>query len=208
MPHPDTEQVASAKKAAAIKASNAARVKAAALRSTPGLTADDPRLATLTTCRSSHDQQHVHGARAPPQRRGDELDVWLTFTDLKRAGVVDSWQTLLRGRTTRALISRRAGYSGRTRAGGASSARSTRGWRAGQSSATPSRTPPLTWSASRSDELRRRPTARCAPAHPGANAQETVHAGHARPRRDRFRRPQGQRPTRHHRCRRRPPQRR
>ena len=96
MPHPDTEQVASAKKAAAIKASNAARVKAAALRSTPGLTADDPRLATLTTCRSSHDQQHVHGARAPPQRRGDELDVWLTFTDLKRAGVVDSWQTLLR----------------------------------------------------------------------------------------------------------------
>jgi hypothetical protein len=101
-PHGDAQkpaaQVEFAKKADALKAAKAGKVKAAALINTPGLdpTEDAPSAASA---HRRHDERYVHGQRAPPERRGssdDELDVWLTFAELKRVGIVDSWQTLIR----------------------------------------------------------------------------------------------------------------
>jgi len=39
---------------------------------------------------------HLDETRRSAIGRSDDLDTWLTFADLKRAGVVDSWQTLIR----------------------------------------------------------------------------------------------------------------
>lgn len=92
-------QIAASKKAAAIKASNAARTKAAALISTPGLTANEAPSAAPV--HHGHDDQHVHGARAPPQHHAGvvaraPLRKWVRFRDLKAAGVVENWTQLRR----------------------------------------------------------------------------------------------------------------
>jgi predicted DNA-binding transcriptional regulator AlpA len=81
-------QVAASKKAATTKARNAAKAKATALRNMPGLSGD-VRAAAAATCQK-HDEQHVHGARAPPLRQ------WVRFKDLASAGIVSNWPTLLR----------------------------------------------------------------------------------------------------------------
>jgi hypothetical protein len=93
-------QIAASKKAAAAKAGNAARTKAAALISTPGLTAYEAPPSTALAHRD-HDDQHVHGARAPPERRAGDavrapLRTWVRFTDLASAGVVKNWTQLRR----------------------------------------------------------------------------------------------------------------
>jgi hypothetical protein len=101
-PHSTTPsaQTAIAKKGAAIKASNAARMKAAALINTPGLTAGEAPSQALA--QPGHDDQHVHGARAPAEERRASvvmrapLRQWVRFRDLKRAGVVQNWTQLRR----------------------------------------------------------------------------------------------------------------
>jgi hypothetical protein len=84
-------QVAASKKAATTKARNAAKAKATALRNMPSLSGDVRATSAAPTCRR-HDEHHVHGARAPPERRG----VVLRFADLKRRGIVLNWPTLIR----------------------------------------------------------------------------------------------------------------
>jgi hypothetical protein len=96
-PTKQSAQVAASRKAAATKASNAARARAAALISTPGLTAGEAPPAVFA--HHDHDDEHVHGARAPPERRAvvhAPLRTCVRFRDLKAAGVVDNWTQLRR----------------------------------------------------------------------------------------------------------------
>jgi hypothetical protein len=85
-------QVAASKRAAETKARNAPRAAAAALINTPGLLTGDVDAPATTLARRSHDERHVHGARAPPA----PLRQWVRFKDLRTAGVVSSWPQLLR----------------------------------------------------------------------------------------------------------------
>jgi predicted DNA-binding transcriptional regulator AlpA len=60
------EQVAVAKKAAALKAANADKNKVTALINTPGLREEDEAPAAALSTRK-HDREHVHASRAPPR---------------------------------------------------------------------------------------------------------------------------------------------
>jgi predicted DNA-binding transcriptional regulator AlpA len=89
-------QVAAGNKAAATKAANAAKAKAAALINTPGL--ENRTEVAATASIHNHDSQHVHAARAPPDFR---LLTKREILDLTGVSFVTIWTWMRAGKFPR-----------------------------------------------------------------------------------------------------------
>lgn len=70
---PPTSQVASAKEAAAITATNAGRAKAVALASMPGLTVTNQQESATVPAHRAHDRQRAQAPHASPRGQGIRL---------------------------------------------------------------------------------------------------------------------------------------
>ena len=97
---PPTPQVASAKEAAAIMATNAGRAKAAALASMPGLTVTDERDSATVPAHRAHDRQRAQAPRAHSIRLFDKREI-LAITNVTFPTI---WAWMRAGKFPRARV--------------------------------------------------------------------------------------------------------